>query len=118
MNFTLSVPPPINAAYRAAYSAKKRRVVFFMTAKSRAWKVESHWMMKKNGFGKHLITDPVSIKIKLYLKHNRDVDGSIKIILDALQDTVLENDMQVQELYVSKQMDKLNPRVDVEVNQL
>lgn len=48
-----------------------------------------------------------------YASHRPDLDESV--ILDALQGLVYKNDRQVREKHVSHAIDKLNPRVVIEV---
>lgn len=54
----------------------------------------------------------------VYFQSNRsDIDGSLKIILDTLQDKVraFKNDNKCVGLYVRKAVDKKNPRVEFEI---
>jgi Holliday junction resolvase RusA-like endonuclease len=48
-------------------------------------------------------------------KRKRDVDAYIKIILDAMEGLVYDNDNQIVELLVYKQIDLKNPRTEVEI---
>ena len=45
----------------------------------------------------------------------RDVDAYIKILLDAMEGIVYENDNQISELHVYRHVDKKNPRTEIEV---
>jgi crossover junction endodeoxyribonuclease RusA len=47
--------------------------------------------------------------------HRRDLDGGLKICLDALARTVGFDDRAVVDLHLSKKIDPLRPRVEVEI---
>lgn len=45
----------------------------------------------------------------------RDLDGGLKIALDALGDTIGFDDRRVVDLHLTKQIDPLHPRLEVEI---
>jgi len=45
----------------------------------------------------------------------RDLDGGLKITLDALGDTIGFDDRRVVDLHLTKQIDPLRPRLEVEI---
>jgi crossover junction endodeoxyribonuclease RusA len=45
----------------------------------------------------------------------RDLDGGLKITLDALGDSIGFDDRRVVDLHLTKQIDPLNPRLEVEI---
>ena len=47
--------------------------------------------------------------------HRRDLDGGLKICLDALARTIGFDDRAVVDLHLSKRIDPLRPRVEVEI---
>jgi crossover junction endodeoxyribonuclease RusA len=47
--------------------------------------------------------------------HRRDLDGGLKICLDALGRTIGFDDRAVVDLHLSKKIDPLRPRVEVEI---
>ena len=47
--------------------------------------------------------------------HRRDLDGGLKICLDALARTMGFDDRAVVDLHLSKKIDPLHPRVEVEI---
>src|SRR5215210_8006829 len=47
--------------------------------------------------------------------HRRDLDGGLKICLDALARTIGFDDRSVVDLHLSKKIDPLRPRVEVEI---
>ena len=48
----------------------------------------------------------------------RDIDAYIKIVLDAMEGIVYENDNQIVKLEATKAVDKDNPRIEVSVIEL
>ena len=47
--------------------------------------------------------------------HRRDLDGGLKICLDALARTIGFDDRAIVDLHLSKRIDPLHPRVEVEI---
>jgi crossover junction endodeoxyribonuclease RusA len=47
--------------------------------------------------------------------HRRDLDGGLKICLDALARTIGFDDRAIVDLHLSKRIDPLRPRVEVEI---
>jgi crossover junction endodeoxyribonuclease RusA len=47
--------------------------------------------------------------------HRRDLDGGLKICLDALARTIGFDDRAVVDLHLSKKIDPLHPRVEVDI---
>ena len=85
-----------------------------MTAEAKRWKKEAKRKIRKR---KYLIECPVEVFVTFYLKRSRDVDN-LKLLLDALEGTVIKNDRQVEALHVFKETDRENPRVELEVFKL
>ncbi|MBC7076710.1 MAG: RusA family crossover junction endodeoxyribonuclease [Synergistales bacterium] len=113
MRFVLPLPPPINHTYRAAYRPSLGRTAFFMDARATAWKKEAERILKTKR--KRAIGSPVEVFVLWFLARDRDCDSGLKLVLDALKGTVIEDDNQVQALHAFKEKDARNPRVEVEV---
>jgi len=111
--FTLELPPTTNNLYRAAHHGG--RTYQYLTSEARAWKEMAQWQMKDGRY--HLIEGPVEVVATFYLKRDRDVDN-LKILIDSLEGTVIENDSQVQSLHIFKERDARKPRVVLEVYEL
>ena len=62
---------------------------------------------------------PVWVTIRVYRKRKAgDLDGYLKVLLDALQGLAFENDRQVRQLVASLEPeDKVHPRVEVTVTE-
>ncbi len=76
-----------------------------------AMEIRSQWHV-----GPH--SGPLAVTLRQYFgdKRKRDVDAYIKIILDAMEGIVYENDNQVVRLVAEKFYDKDRPRVEVELS--
>lgn len=109
MNFVLPLPQTTNHAYATSGGH------WYKTAKAKEWEDEAGWRVKKV-WKRTPIQGDVSVSMQLFLKLDRDIDGSIKSILDLFQRMgVYENDRQVISLTVDKFVDKDNPRVEVTI---
>jgi Holliday junction resolvase RusA-like endonuclease len=85
-----------------------------MYKEAKQWKKDAVWL-----FLAHKGEEPTKITITYYLKFNRDVDGSHKLILDAMQDRgggagVMKDDNSITDLILHKEKDKDHPRVEIE----
>ena len=105
---TLKLPPTTNHVYGL------RGKVRYMYAEARQWKNDAIWQLKQfRG------AEPTIVTIRYYLKFNRDVDGSHKLVLDAMQERgggagVMKDDKTITELHLYKFKDKNKPRMEVE----
>jgi len=66
------------------------------------------------------ITGPVRIDVNAYFGtcRRKDIQNTLKSLLDALNNIVYEDDSQIVELHAYKHLDKENPRVEVHVTEL
>lgn len=64
-----------------------------------------------------LATSPLGIYLVYFFEtpHRRDLDGGLKITLDALGRVLGFDDRAVVDLHLSKKIDPLHPRVEVEL---
>ena len=60
---------------------------------------------------------PLGVYLDFFFEtpHRRDLDGGLKICLDALARTIGFDDRAVVDLHLSKRIDPLRPRVEVEI---
>ena len=88
----------------------QRGKIRFMYKEAREWK-----NLATMKFRYYKGVKPTAVTIRFYLKFRRDLDGSLKLILDSMQDAqVFENDNDVLEMHLYKIRDRDNPRVEVE----
>jgi Holliday junction resolvase RusA-like endonuclease len=61
------------------------------------------------------IIGPVMLKLAFYRpRKSGDLDGRLKVLLDALQGVLYLDDKQVEEIHAYRFDDKKNPRAEVE----
>lgn len=111
MTVTLPLPPPLNAVYRTRPGAHG----LYKTQEAKAWEEEAQWVAKMARDDSTPWEGPVEMVVRTYLKKDRDIDGSLKILLDCFQDIVYVKDSQVTKLTVTKQQDAANPRLEVTI---
>ena len=88
-----------------------------LTQKAEAYKYEAKLRMNRYR-DLHPIKTPVELTIRLYRPRKAgDIDGPLKILLDALIGYVYIDDAQVVALHVYRLDDKDNPRVEIDVEQ-
>ena len=107
--FTLPMCPPLNSLYRHG-----RRGVYKI-AKARAWEDEVIYRLSQAGEYTS-IEGKVKLEMVMYLKRDRDIDSSLKLVLDVLEKAgVYANDKQIVDLHVIKAMDKGDSRLEITV---
>ncbi|OGO14249.1 MAG: hypothetical protein A2Y53_03845 [Chloroflexi bacterium RBG_16_47_49] len=115
MKFNLPLPPTTNHAYGISYGR------IYKTYDCRTWEKLAFYEMQKEVLAATELpfTGNIRVKINLYLTRNRDIDGSLKLLLDLLQlRRVINNDNQITVLEVTKEKTKKNAYVIMEVNQI
>lgn len=113
MKLTLPLPPTTNSSYKTT-----RLGGFYTTQKHKQWFVDAGWIIKPLQKGKPTMTGYVSVDLVFHLKRERDIDASIKPILDVMQkQRVYLNDKQVTWMNVIKLMDKKEV-VDIDVEEM
>lgn len=90
----------------------------FLTSKGRSIKEDIGWQVKKGYRGKPL-KGLVIVDVVFYFKNNRsDIDNCLKGLLDSLRGIIYEDDKQIVELHVWKNVDKKSdPYTLIEVNE-
>lgn len=88
----------------------------YMTPEGKVLK-QQYQLEAKTQWKEGIVKDGIKVAVKLYFKdkRRRDVDNYNKILLDALTGIVWEDDSQIEELTISKHVDKSNPRIEVTV---
>jgi Holliday junction resolvase RusA-like endonuclease len=77
------------------------------------WEAKSQWKGKP-------IAGEVELSIYFYFKtkHRRDLDNQNKLVLDALNGIVYEDDSQIDALHLYRYFDAKNPRIEITVSAL
>lgn len=102
------LPPTINQLY---FNVPGRGRV--MTKKGKDWK-EAFAIATRNVVRGRMLEGTIKCEVEIGYKHNRDIDGSLKAILDAMQGVAYENDSQIVDLHIIK-VKSNNPYVAVEL---
>ena len=110
MRYILPMPPSVNAMYRR----NPKGYGMYKTPEAKMWTAECMRHIRR----KNPLKGKVDVSVNLYLLRERDIDNSLKAILDLLQEAnIVVNDSQVYSLLVTKDFDKANPRVELEVQE-
>jgi len=88
----------------------------FLTSKAIAQKEDYQYQARQQWKSDMLLT-PLKLSIELFFgdKRKRDWDNYHKLSMDALSGIVWGDDVQIQEAYVTKNYDKENPRIEIEI---
>ena len=116
---TLPLPPSVNNQY---VTVGDRRV---LSKEARAFRRDVE-VLREQIRAKEILTPKVEKAFQkellgVYLTFfftspmRRDLDGGLKITLDALGDSIGFDDRRVVDLHLTKQIDPLNPRLEVEI---
>lgn len=117
MKLILPLPPTTNHIY--GFTSRGGFARSYITAKGKEFFVKAEEAIKKQNKKRKPIDKECEVWIELYLSRDRDIDGSVKPILDALQKcNVVVNDSLFYGLHVIK-MNKVKmgeEKVEVEIN--
>ena len=89
----LPLPPILNNLY---INVPGRGRV--LSHQGKDWKIKAGWEARKHWKGEPS-KRAFAVNIDIYVKYTRDVDSSSKLLLDAMQGIVYENDSQVDDLH-------------------
>jgi len=104
---TVPEPPSANRYWRVY----RNRVV--KSAEARAYRQAVRMLAKHSPR-----VGPVAVTVTWYRGAKRgDLDNRLKVVLDAMEGVLYENDNQIVELHAYRIDDKGNARMDVEVEQ-
>lgn len=118
MHFTLPLPPTLNHAYRS-FVASGNRPALYKTAKAKAWQNEARFLIYSQDNKQPKYARPVNVVVNMFLKYNRDIDSSLKLLLDTFETAgIVENDKWIYSLSVTKEMKAKEPRMEVTVNDI
>lgn len=109
---TLPYPPGINHLWFTDRNGRRR-----LSAAGRQFKDDAGKLCCAAGF--RPLTGEVAVTLHFYRPRRiGDVDGGIKIVLDALQGYAYVNDSQIERLVVCRWDDPKRPRVEVTVEEV
>jgi len=120
--FTLPLPPSVNQQY---VTVGNRRVLSKASRRyRRAVERAVHRLRFDGTLPDELVdllkTGYMGLFIDFYFETplRRDLDGGLKITMDAICDTLGVNDNRVVDVHLVKRIDPLNPRIEVELEAL
>jgi crossover junction endodeoxyribonuclease RusA len=120
VRLTLPLPPSINAQY--AVVGKRKRV---LTKVASTWKKDATKVIamlrdksaispvEERALGNNLLG--VYMTFYFTTPMRRDLDGGLKIALDTIATSLGFDDRNVVDLHLTKQIDPLHPRLEVEI---
>jgi Holliday junction resolvase RusA-like endonuclease len=75
-----------------------------------AWEAKSQWK-------KEPLKGDIALNVLFYFKDKRmlDIDGGLKALFDCLTGIIWVDDKQITELHAFKEVDKSNPRVELQI---
>ena len=85
-----------------------------MTEKGKALKTDYAYQLKQQYRGEPY-TDDIHLKVELFFgdKRIRDIDNYNKLLLDACSKILWVDDKQIQTMFLKKNYDKENPRIEL-----
>jgi crossover junction endodeoxyribonuclease RusA len=97
------------------YKTSNRRFIY-MTSEGKDLK-EYYQLQAMQQWKKKILENNIKIKVNLYFKDKkrRDIDNWHKLSLDALTGIVWKDDSQIFEMTIKKNIDKNNPRIEIEI---
>ena len=98
-DYKFRLPPPLNRTYRAVFSSRLHRTVFFMDYPAKKWKVDAKREIQKNPI---FFEGKVFMKVNWFLKRDRDIDSGLKLLIDAFEDICFKDDIHIVKLEVNK----------------
>lgn len=112
MNLTLPLPPSANRYWRTTVRAGFPHT--YVSPEAKQYKALAYWTAKKQGA--EPLDGEVIVRGTVYFPNRRgDLDNRTKILLDALEGVAYHDDKQVWGIQWSRETDKTNPRVELEI---
>ena len=113
---TFVVPGPPQPKQRARRGPNGR---WYTPRATAAYEAAVGWAAREAGI-RHPCTGPVRLGVNLWFpdRRRRDVDNVAKSVLDALNGVAWNDDSQVAELIVARDLDRDEPRAEITVESL
>ena len=98
-------------------SSRGKFASIYMSKEGKALK-ENYQIQLKLQYKKKILTEDIEMKLVFYHgdKRSRDIDNYNKLILDSMSGIIYNDDKQIRRLLIEMYYDKLNPRVEIEIN--
>ena len=110
-------PKSTNHCYKYRCAGNFPRM--YMTAEGKGIK-KDYCYQAKSQWRKKPIEGDIAVYIDIYFgdKRKRDIDNYNKLLLDSLTGVLWVDDVQIQEMMITKGYDKKNPRIELKLSQL
>ena len=110
-------PISTNSIYR--YTCRGKFPAMYMTKDGKELKESYQWQLK-NQFKNKPFKNDVGLQVDLFFNNNRknDIDNFQKILQDSMNGIIFDDDSQIQELTIRKNIDKKFSRIEVEIYEL
>ena len=120
MKLVLPIGPSANAYKRHYCSVDHTHAVkAWLTAEAEVFREHAGWLAKAQRPGEDLIVGEVRLTIHVYRPRRvGDLDNYAKVVLDALNGIVWEDDKQIVELHMYRYEDKANPRLEILIEEI
>jgi crossover junction endodeoxyribonuclease RusA len=111
LKFTLPYPPSVN------HYLGHSRYGIYRTAEARNYRDVVWWVLHDMRIKP--LEKPLIVTIQAYRpRKTGDIDGILKVSLDAMNKLAYEDDKQIVVLHVYRRDDKHNPRLEVEISEV
>jgi Holliday junction resolvase RusA-like endonuclease len=88
-----------------------------MYSDGKKWK-ENAQRFARIMYGGKVVEGKLRADIYMYVKRDRDLHGSLKLMYDAFQGIIYKNDSQFVEEHLYKMVDKEDPRIIFKITEL
>ena len=106
ITITLPLPPSINASYRVGNGR------FYQSEEAKQWLADAYILLRQQ-WKEPPTKARIGLVIRWYFKREADISNRLKIVEDAMQRVIYENDKQIYQEVQFKFYDKVNPRVEI-----
>lgn len=91
----------------------------YMTKEAKDLKLSYQWQTKSQYKGK-ILTNTLKLRLELFFgtKRRSDWDNFNKLVMDSLTGLIFADDSQIMEATVVKNYDKLNPRIELIIEEI
>ena len=111
ITLTLPLPPSANRNWKASGS----RV--YKSVEASQYQHDVRWECRAAGIDP--LQGKVAVIIDAYFTHTRsDLDNVTKVLFDALNGFVWQDDRQVYQMCLTKHIDRSNPRIELQVMEI
>lgn len=105
--------PPLGNRYK---EFNRRAGVYYRTKEADQYRLRTGKYAVARGLWP--TSHPVAVSVRIFRKRKAgDIDGWLKVLLDALEGVAYVNDKQIVELHAYRFDDKADPRVEVEITE-